>query len=128
MGILSTLKEKALQRQPPAPFSEDIKAHVLGEYPPPASAGPPPGAEEFAIPGPGPAPLPELPAPAGPVIREPLRREEKGVEYEILDRLALMEAQLSAIRAQVEVINERLKTIELGVGVRPRSAGPTRYF
>ncbi|GEM_PF-2777436 len=131
MGILSRMKEKALQREPRAPISEDIKAHVLGEYPPPpsqlASERHPPGARETE---PGTTMLPELPHPATleapePVHREPLRREEKSLEYEILDRLALIEAQLGAIRAQVETVNERMKNLELGM--KPR-APATRFY
>jgi hypothetical protein len=134
MGIFSSLRERAMQRQPPAPFTEDVKAHVLGEYPPPPSAfareRPPPGMETFA----GPTQLPELPAPPEPLRKEephgePLRREGKGVEYEILDRLALMEAQLSAIRAQVETVNERLKNVELAVRHGPAEVrAPARFY
>ena len=44
--------------------------------------------------------------------KQPLRTEEpKG--YDILDRLNIIEAQLSAIRSQTETINERLKNMEV---------------
>lgn len=50
------------------------------------------------------------PAAAGKVNRD----------YDIMDRLSLIESQLSAIRSQTELINERLKNMEsrLGLGRR----------
>ncbi len=38
--------------------------------------------------------------------------------YDILDRLNIIEAQLSAIRSQTETINERLKNMEMKLGPR----------
>ena len=129
MGILSKLGKKAIKREEPAAITEDVKTHVLGEYPPPpseyASEKPPPGMERFATP----MDVPELPAPDTPESlrrevperehREPLRHSGKGIDQEILDRLALMDAQLGAIRAQVETINERIKIID--VQIRPEA-------
>ncbi len=42
------------------------------------------------------------------------RAPERNVDdkYDIMDRLQLIESQLSAIRSQTETINERLKNIE----------------
>jgi hypothetical protein len=72
----------------------------------------PPEFEEF--------PRPELP-PARP--REFERRvEERGI-YELMDRLAIIEAQLAAIRAQNEAIGERMKTLEMYLRSRmPRTS------
>lgn len=39
--------------------------------------------------------------------------------YEVLDRLRFIENQLAAIRSQTELINERLKNLEVRIG-RPR--------
>ncbi len=38
--------------------------------------------------------------------------------YDIMDRLSIIEAQLSAIRSQTETINERLKNMEMKLGPR----------
>ncbi len=60
------------------------------------------------------------------VALEPPNRENVSFEsrsgegnYEVIDRLRFIENQLSAIRSQTELINERLKNIELKLG-RPR--------
>ncbi len=49
------------------------------------------------------------------VTRKPISLEESkpSSNYDILDRLSLIEAQLSAIRSQTETINERLKNMEV---------------
>lgn len=39
-------------------------------------------------------------------------------DYDILDRLNLIESQLAAIRSQTETINERLKNLERSLGRR----------
>lgn len=38
--------------------------------------------------------------------------------YEIMDKLNFLEAQISAIRSQTELINERLKNMEARLGTR----------
>ena len=127
MGILSKLGKKVIKREEPAPITEDLKTHVLGEYLPPpsefASEKPPPGMERFATPMDVPElPPPESPEPfrrALPEHREPLHHGGKGIDHEILDKLALIDAQLGAIRAQVETINERIKIID--VQLRPEA-------
>lgn len=49
----------------------------------------------------------------------PAQPEEKlGRDYDIMDRLSIIEAQLAAIRSQTETINERLKNMELRTGAR----------
>jgi len=66
--------------------------------------------------------------PADAASLEPITRDNVSFEsrpqssgtgegtYEILDRLKLIENQLSAIRSQTELINERLKNLELKLG------------
>ncbi len=39
--------------------------------------------------------------------------QQQEAKYDIMDRLNIIEAQLSAIRSQTETINERLKNIEM---------------
>ncbi len=98
---------------------EDIRSNVLGDF-----RGLPPPSE------------PDFPRPRQievPAFEEPFRREERFGEppgfssidmrerfpereqsrnYDILDRLNLIESQLAAIRSQTETINERLKNLE----------------
>jgi hypothetical protein len=53
--------------------------------------------------------------------KEPLSMEEPtsgGGNYELMDRLNIIEAQLTAIRSQTETINERLKNMEMRMGRR----------
>jgi len=40
--------------------------------------------------------------------------------YEILDRLAIIESQLAAVRSMTETINERLKNLEVRLGTQRR--------
>ena len=128
MGIFDAIKDRVLRREPAADLS-DIRSRVVGE-PPAEQFGPPPepppgigisrfqrtaertgfgneeqfGTEEFG----------------GP-LREPLRMDEPPLQesdYDIRDRLNVIEAQLSAIRSQTETINERLKNMEMKLGPR----------
>ncbi|MCX6815787.1 MAG: hypothetical protein NT120_02965 [Candidatus Aenigmarchaeota archaeon] len=55
--------------------------------------------------------------------REPMRdtnRIEPSKNYEIIDRLNLIESQLSAVRSMTETINERLKNMESKLGLQRR--------
>ncbi|MFH0836615.1 MAG: hypothetical protein V1870_00640 [Candidatus Aenigmatarchaeota archaeon] len=45
--------------------------------------------------------------------REKDRKIDKREMYELLDRLSIIEAQLTAIRSQTETINERIKLMEI---------------
>jgi hypothetical protein len=117
MSIFSGIKNRIFGRR--NEDIGDIRSHVIGE--------PNYGEEPMApIPSgemPTRAEMPDFP---GRFEREPLAFEtplekapaEKGGDYEIIDRLGLMEAQLSAIRSQTETINERLKNIEMRLGRR----------
>jgi hypothetical protein len=53
-----------------------------------------------------------------PVEKEPISMERTDDKYEIMDRLNIIEAQLTAIRSQTETINERLKNMEMRIGRR----------
>ena len=90
---------------------DDIRSHILGEQKPlfnePASI-----ADE--------EPLYNEPSfnkqPLGierpfETEREPISTERNS--YEIIDRLNFIENQLSAIKSQVELVNERLKNMEM---------------
>lgn len=44
------------------------------------------------------------------------RRSSSGRDFDIMDRLNLIESQLTAIRSQTETINERLKNLEVKLG------------
>jgi hypothetical protein len=136
MGIFGALRNKLLGRREEL---GDIRSHVLGESEYPERA---PAMEEDESFGPREVPgLPELPEPPGRRFGEPRPGpyEESGFEeslpgrepiamagretseskdYEIMERLNIIEAQLSAIRSQTETINERLKNMEMRTGRR----------
>lgn len=118
--MFERLKNVILRRKEPE--FEDIRSHVLGEYPPPPAFEPererrfePRFGERFERFEPGFEPrgleIPEI-------RREPLAIEPRFPERieertDILERLNLIEAQLGAIRSQTETINERLKNLEM---------------
>ena len=116
MGIFGGIRNKFLGRK--NEDIGDIRSHVIGEsFPEEAPMAPMP--PEGEAPG-----MPDFP---DKFEREPIAFEtsldkepaaEKGGDYEMMERLSLMEAQLSAIRSQTETINERLKNIEMRLGRR----------
>lgn len=107
----------------------DIRSHVLNERfrepfdeLPPAPAPPPAppryeGYDDFTqktrdVFAPYPVQQPPPPPPGfEPLAREPAL-EKVSRDYDIMDRLNIIESQLSAIRSQTELINERLKNME----------------
>lgn len=108
MGIFGGIKNRILRRNEEE--LEDFRSHILGQtqnYEPPVSEPEPPK---------------KLFEREPPSDVEPFGFE-KGFEkpdtlevsknYEIMDKLNIIEAQLSAIRSQTETINERLKNLEL---------------
>lgn len=132
MGIFGRIKSRISHRDEDL---GDLRSHVLGENPygPPESFAPRPEPmeQEFArdfrrpepLPPPGREPLTlepaayEEPFPTRENISfEPTRTESDS--YEILDRLKFIESQLAAIRSQTELINERLKNLEVRLGRR----------
>ena len=114
MGILGSIKDRLLRRG--GDDFSDIRSHVLGEPMPeaemPATRYEAPFREPAVEPGlePFDASLPER----KPIGLEPsYEAPDQGRDYDILDRLNMIEAQLSAIRSQTETINERLKNLEV---------------
>ncbi|MBI2076125.1 MAG: hypothetical protein HYT72_02665 [Candidatus Aenigmarchaeota archaeon] len=124
MGIFGSLKNRMMGRRE---SFEDIRSYVVGAAQQPEQPAPRPGrfdspanrfgaAEEDVGP-----PIKSYeeqqlgfdePTEPSFVTRRPLVEEPKP-SYDILDRLNIIEAQLSAIRSQTETINERLKNMEV---------------
>ena len=50
--------------------------------------------------------------------RESQMGSQSSSNYDVMDRLAFIENQLSAIKSQVELVNERLKNIDAKLGTR----------
>ena len=138
MGIIGSLKNKFLGRRDEL---GDIRSHVLGEesydrdYPEPRMDRDYPEPRMDIDDRVGPREIPEMPEPfprddvgrfSSPEERfgrEPIALEESAARsenknYEIMDRLNIIEAQLTAIRSQTETINERLKNLEMKLGRR----------
>jgi len=64
---------------------------------------------------------PEFEASLDPVQPLEMPRQEMNEprgNYEVMDRLAFIENQLTAIKSQVELVNERLKNIDAKIGTR----------
>lgn len=116
MGLFSAIRKKLFHKG-----DEDygeFKSSVLNEPLPPPPALRESQEEESPF---GESFTKEPPFPRGEnfpeIRREPLGFEAEPTkefqrEYELLDKLNLIEAQLSAIRSQTETINERLKNLE----------------
>ena len=106
---------------------EDIRSNVLGDF-----RGMPPQPEPDFPRRDRPVDVPAFDDPfsKGDRFQEPpgfstidtrfsdQRTGERRDGYEIIDRLNLIESQLSAIRSQTETINERLKNMERSMGKR----------
>jgi hypothetical protein len=110
---------------------DDIRTHVLGErferFDEPASfeKPPPPPArdmEDFSqrtrdVFGAPPEQLDDFPPPPGQASLEKVV-EKTSRDYEIMDRLTMIENQLAVVRSQTETINERLKNMEAKLTMR----------
>ncbi len=130
MGIFSGIKNRIMGRKEESDLDyQDLRSNVLNEPPKPE------GYEPYEPPPAEPPPEPRWLKPQAQ--REPeyddryrtpsqKRYEELTVDqpfgqpqqtqeirYDIIDRLNIIEAQLSAIRSQTETINERLKNMEM---------------
>lgn len=134
MSLFSRLKEKITHRRDEDFY--DFRSHVLGA--PPAPAAPEPQMPEPLEPLPRFGQEPDFSEPVIPRSRlkdltveppayergfeRPFERgepgERAGRDYDMLDRLSIIEAQLQAIRSQTETINERLKNMEMRLGTR----------
>lgn len=147
--VLGKFRSRLIGRVEAAPPSDEaIRAHVLGEMHPPSEAPFLPAPAALAAPAMPrgrygaefegerpvspmeveelrPPELEEFPKrelPATPPREFERRLEERGI-YELMDRLAVIEAQLATIRAQTETLNERMKTIEMYVRSRTPRTG-----
>jgi len=150
MALLDRFRRNKLERE-----YEEFRGAAVGEYPPPpaqgfgvparAPTGPrfPDRIERLGAER-GPAaqaqargfeeasrlpditreePMPEIPSYGGPTFR---KENEPTDKFDILQRLDMIEATLSAIRAQTETINERLKTLDMKMS--QRQPARTGYF
>ncbi len=122
MGLLEGLKNRLIHRKPEFQV-EDVRSHILGDLQterrdtfnfedPLKNRFDPYAAKNPYQPG------PQQREPVQAFERDPLQMEPKESNYEIIDKLNIMEAQISAIRSQTETINERLKNIEMKLNVR----------
>lgn len=117
------LRNKLFGRKEPE--FDELRSHILGETYPPYPPGPTPPMPERRFEPEREAYPERYPERPGLELPEFSRERETSPfpglgkpekmerEYEIMDRLALIEAQLSAIRSQTETINERLKNLEM---------------
>lgn len=139
--MFGSLKEKLIGRKKHNVSHEDIRSHVINEKPPgferketireKYNFADPASPEFHEMPGQALPPLEEglgeprsrslgarpEPEDFGPRERGfggPRREASKDYanNYDVLDRLNLIESQLAAIRSQTETINERLKNME----------------
>ncbi len=135
MGIFSGIKNKLLHRREEDYDYQDIRSNVLNEPPKPE------GYEQYEPPPAQPLPA-EPPEPAflrsqrfqqqqyDDKYRTPSQKryeeltfDEQSLpggglqpaseNYDLMEKLRIIEAQLSAIRSQTETINERLKNLEM---------------
>ncbi|MBI5332590.1 MAG: hypothetical protein HZB65_03385 [Candidatus Aenigmarchaeota archaeon] len=134
MGLIAKLKDKIVGKRYEEPDYDTVRSAVLGNANMPVNpAGPrvdekdlKPGwrtkyeqaaePEQFAT-------NPYEPVTQAEQVINDFGRERGNVEkekridkremYELLDRLSIIEAQLTAIRSQTETINERLKLMEI---------------
>ncbi len=128
MGIFSGIKNKIMGRKEEGDFDyQDIRSSVLNEQPKPEGyeAYEPPVQEppepKFLRPQREPEYDDRYRTPAQKRYEEltmdqaPIgqAQQTQEVRYDIIDRLNIIEAQLSAIRSQTETINERLKNLEM---------------
>jgi hypothetical protein len=108
-----------LKRRKDSDF-EDIRSGVLGPQIepdfPPRNNFQAPEFEDVTRPRPvGPAPFdsrPKFDEPPGFNTIDTRGPQQSERNYDIIDRLSLIESQLAAIRSQTETINERLKNME----------------
>ncbi|MBI2583722.1 MAG: hypothetical protein HYW25_03585 [Candidatus Aenigmarchaeota archaeon] len=102
MGLFSKIFGSFSKKKESGIPDEEIRSHVLGEYPP----APP---EEFQGGPPLPPEMPWQETYAKTAPNFPMPREEMG---DVQESLRIIENQLATIRAQTETINERLKNME----------------
>jgi len=104
--------------------AEDIRSSVLGDFRMPQEPEPDfPRASRNVPTWDDPTSPQQFDSPPGfgsIDMRQPaqMQSERGSRDYDIMDRLSLIESQLSAIRSQTETINERLKNMERSMGRR----------
>ena len=137
MGIFASIKNKILRRREGGEFDyQDMRSTVINEPPRPEGQEPyePPTEMPMTAEPPEPRFLRSQQAQQEPPVDERFRTPEQrryeeltvdqpsmqqmasqpaGERYDVMDKLNVIEAQLSAIRSQTETINERLKNLEL---------------
>jgi hypothetical protein len=128
MSILGSIKNRFFGRSEDISEISDIRSHVIGgNYEDPyRDEGPitPQRADVPELPdvsrfGREPVGFEPGPMPERGFDREPISVErDTNRDYDIADKLNIIEAQLSAIRSQTETINERLKNLEMRIGRR----------
>ena len=126
MGILGSLKDRILHKKQEDFY--DFRSQITGKKSPFDE----PNEPEPLEPLPTRSSFQEEPDFSEPVIQRSKLKDltvepppqrfgferETSRDYDILDKLSMIEAQLSAIRSQTETINERLKNLELRIGSR----------
>jgi len=124
MSIFGSILNKVLRKSDDIGEIGDIRSHVIGENENPYADEGPPMPTRTDVPE-----LPEVPRFREPVSFEPtmpdrdfsrdtMPERDTNRDYDIADKLDMIEAQLSAIRSQTETINERLKNLEMRIGRR----------
>ncbi len=114
MGLLGSIKDRVLHRNNEDDF-DDFRSHILGqEQTVPAEPEPAPPQKIYEREPPAQNELSAF------SFEEPQQKDVQEVSknYEIMDRLEMIGAQLSAIRSQTETINERLKNLEMKLTTR----------
>ena len=132
MGIFSGIKNKLLRRQEGDYDYQDIRSNVLNEPPKPEGYEQyePPPAQSYQAEPPEPTFLGRHQRQYDDKYRTPSQKryeeltfDEQSLpggglqpaseSYDMMEKLRIIEAQLSAIRSQTETINERLKNLEM---------------
>ncbi len=125
MSIFGSIVNKVLRRSDDIGEIGDIRSHVIGGNENPYADEVPPMLTRTDVPE-----LPEVsrfgrePVGFEPTMpdrdfsRDTMPERDVSRDYDIADKLDMIEAQLSAIRSQTETINERLKNLEMRIGRR----------
>ena len=116
LGFLSRFRKKSED-------IGDIRSHILGEQrfnePPPSRFDEPMPLKDEGFDRPFNEPMPRYDRqPVGIDAPFEIEKPSEKSNYEVLDRLNFIENQLSAIKSQVELVNERLKNMEMKLGTR----------
>ena len=95
-------------------YRQSLRESVGGGEDPPMDAPPKPWERENIAAEP---PEPDNPFEARrDLSTEPIRGSRSEANYDMMEKLTMIESQLAAIRSQTETINERLKNLEFRMG------------